>query len=180
VIELTGAPLADRNALDVGVQPVGLPATTWFEVVYQQHYRDVYRYLLVLTRSHEDAEEVAAEAFERAFRAWSKSQPERPLAWLLLTARRIATDRWRRARRAISGLVDHGTEQDLGRTEFWLWFEALARVLSDRQREALVLRYQRELSDDEIAAVMGITRSGLRSLVARALEALRTHPELLS
>lgn len=177
---MTTAHLPDRSALDVAVQPLALPVTTtWFEAVYREHYRDVYRYVLALTRSHEDSEEVAAEAFERAFRSWSsRSRPERPLPWLLLTARRIATDRWRRARRGISNLFDRGSEQDFGRTEFWLWFEALATVLSDRQREALVLRYQRELSDDEIATVMGITRSGLRSLVARALETLRAHPEL--
>ena len=177
MIDLTAA----RTAHVVAVQPVGHPATKRFEVVYGEHYRNVYRYVLALTRSHEDAEDLAAEAFERAFRAWSTgSPPERPLPWLLLTARRIATDRWRRARRGVSALFDRGTEQDLRRTEFWLWFDSLATVLSDRQREALVLRYQRDLTDDEIATVMGLTRSGLRSLVARALEALRAHPELFA
>jgi len=177
VIDLTAA----RTALEVAVQPVGQPATAWFDSVYREHYRNVYRYVLALTRSHDDAEDVAAEAFERAFRAWTaESPPERPLPWLLLTARRIATDRWRRARRSASALFDRETEQDLRRTEFWLWFESLATVLSDRQREALVLRYQRDLTDDEIATVMGLTRSGLRSLVARALETLRAHPELFA
>lgn len=181
MIDFTRARPRDRTAFDVAVQPVGIPATAWFEAIYREHYRDVYRYVVALTRSHEDAEEVTADAFERAFRAWSRgSPPERHLPWLLLTARRIATDRWRRARRGISNLLDPGSEHDLGRTEFWIWFDALATVLTDRQREAIVLRYQRDLSDDEIAAVMGITRSGLRSLVARALEALRAHPELLT
>jgi DNA-directed RNA polymerase specialized sigma24 family protein len=43
----------------------------------------------------------------------------------------------------------------------------------------LVLRYQRDLTDADIASVLGMSESGVRSLVARAVEALRAHPELL-
>ena len=42
-----------------------------------------------------------------------------------------------------------------------------------------MLRYQRDLTDADIAVVMGLTESGVRSLAARALAALRAHPELL-
>ena len=156
-----------------------------FDALYRRHYRDVYRFALGLTRSPEDAADVAAETFERAFRAWSggASTPERPQPWLLLAARRIATDRWRRARRLTSLLQGgrHGTDDrvDESRTEFWLWFDAVAKVLSDRQRAVLLLRYQRDLTDADIAHVLEISESGVRSLVARAIAVLRAHPELM-
>jgi RNA polymerase sigma factor (sigma-70 family) len=72
-----------------------------FDTLYRSNYRDVYRFALGLTRSADDAADITAETFERAFRAWSGgvSPPDRPQPWLLLTARRIATDRWHRARR---------------------------------------------------------------------------------
>lgn len=168
------------------LMPAAAIAATGMESVYALHYRDVYRYVLGLTRSHDEADDVTAETFERAIRAWATSAalPERPLPWLLLTARRIATDRWRRARRLgllIGALGRRSTDRAEGdRTEFWLWFDAVARVLSDRQREVLVLRYQRDLTDTDIAAILGITPSGVRSLVARALAVLRAHPELLT
>jgi len=102
---------------------------------------------------------------------------------LLLTARRIATDRWRRGRRLARLVAGPRREvrPDAGEaeTEFWLWFGSLAKALTDRQREVLVLRYQRDLSDADIAEIMGLTESGVRSLIARALEVLRRHPELL-
>lgn len=152
-----------------------------FERVYRAHHAHVYRYVLGLTRSHADADEVAGETFARAYQAWHDI-PDAALPWLLLTARRIATDRWRRARR-FAGLAARrvGPPADAGEpvTEFWLWFEAVARVLTDRQREALVLRYHQDLTDADIAAIMGVSESGVRSLVARALEALRARPELL-
>lgn len=156
-----------------------------FASLYERHYRDVYRYVLSLVRSHDEAEDVTAETFERAYRAWtSASFPAgRGLPWLLLTARRISTDRWRRLRRRARVVRDPGSRHDEGvshgQTEFWLWFDALSEALPDRQREVLVLRYQRDLSDADIASVMNLSESGVRSLVARALDSLRAHPELL-
>jgi RNA polymerase sigma factor (sigma-70 family) len=55
----------------------------------------------------------------------------------------------------------------------------VSAALTARQREALVLRHQRDLTDADIARIMGISESGVRSLVARALEVLRDHPELI-
>ncbi len=177
-----------RNAEPVGepvvtpVQASTRPRLVEIERVYANHYHDVHRYLLGLTASPDDAEEIAAETFERAIRAWSQV-PEPVLPWLLLTARRIATDRWRRAGRAAKlglGLRRPVVARaELSETEFWLWFRAVAAALTSRQREVLVLRYQRDLTDVDIARIMGLSESGVRSLVARALEVLRAHPELL-
>ena len=151
------------------------------ERVYADHYRDVYRYVLAVTRSPDEAEEVTADTFERALRSWAEVPP-RPIAWLLLTARRIATDRWRRARRLTRILAANNVQANsiaAKDPEMDAWFSSLAKVLSPRQQEALVLRYQRDLTDAEIGAVMRLSESGVRSLVARALEALRSHPEVL-
>jgi RNA polymerase sigma-70 factor, ECF subfamily len=177
-----GDPPAQSDTLVVPVQAVTRTDPAVIERLYEQHYRDVFRYVLALTRSVEDAEEITADCFERALRSW-RQVPERPIAWLLLTARRIATDRWRRAHRlkriiATSGNAITSTESNLG-AGFKEWFDALAQVLNERQREVLVLRYQRDLSDADIGHVMGLSESGVRSLVARALEILRSHPELL-
>jgi DNA-directed RNA polymerase specialized sigma24 family protein len=41
-----------------------------FEEVYRRHERDVIRYLTLLLRRLDDAEDVAADTFSRAFEAW--------------------------------------------------------------------------------------------------------------
>ncbi|MEU8305210.1 SigE family RNA polymerase sigma factor [Actinomadura sp. NPDC048955] len=46
------------------------------------------------------------------------------------------------------------------------------RKLPRRQREAVVLRYYLDLSDDEVSAAMGIRPATVRSTMARALAAL--------
>jgi RNA polymerase sigma factor (sigma-70 family) len=46
------------------------------------------------------------------------------------------------------------------------------RALPDRQRTTLVLRYYLDLSEEEIATVMGVSRGTVKSTSARALTAL--------
>jgi len=183
-VVITQKPALTKQDSPPAVTGVGT-RTDSFGPLYEAHFRTVYRYVLVLTRSHEDTEEICGEAFERAFRAHRRAElPPSPVPWLLTVARRLATDRWRRAKRAAERLVTgwvpgQESKGDQERTEFWLWFEAVSKVLNARQREVLLLRYQRDLNDDEIARVMNLSPSGVRSLAARALERLRAHPEIL-
>ena len=57
--------------------------------------------------------------------------------------------------------------------------DTLTRTIPARQRELLFLRYERDLTDDEIGEILGLTASGVRSLSTRSIESLRRHPELL-
>ena len=51
---------------------------------------------------------------------------------------------------------------------------AALRLLPDRQRECLVLRYYLELSEAEIAAAMGISGGSVKTHAHRGLAALAT------
>ena len=158
-----------------------------FEELYRERYRDVYRYALLMLRNRHDAEDVAGEAFHRAYTAWQSGHGPSggALPWLLLIARRLVIDRGRR-RRLLSWLPlaslnpahEPSDEAETGRTEFWLWFDRFARELPWRQREVLILRYQRDLDDEAIGEILGISASAIRSLVARACAALRRNPEI--
>jgi RNA polymerase sigma-70 factor (ECF subfamily) len=140
-----------------------------------------------MLRSAADAEDVAADAFQRAYAAWDSGHgPEgQALPWLLLIARRLVIDRTRR-RRLLSWLPlaslqpthEPAVEADTARTEFWLWFERFARELPARQREVLILRYQRDLDDAAIGEILGLSASGVRSLVGRGCATLRRNPEI--
>jgi RNA polymerase sigma-70 factor (ECF subfamily) len=158
-----------------------------FEALYRQRYRDVYRYSLLMLRRAEDAEDVTSEAFHRAYSAWQSGRGPagQALPWLFLITRRLVIDKMRR-RRLISWLPLGGLspahepsdQTDTARTEFWLWFDRFARDLPDRQREVLILRYQRDLDNEAIAEILGLSTSGVRSLVARACATLRRNPEI--
>jgi RNA polymerase sigma-70 factor (ECF subfamily) len=151
-----------------------------FEDLFDRDYLDVFRYALVLTINREDAEDVAAETFARAWSAFRRHrEPEgQPLPWLFTIARNIATDWWRRLSRRAAHVLPHSDGDSRDAVESLLWLESLVRALPPRQREVIALRYHRDLSDREIGRVMGLSESGVRSLVARAIQTLRQHPEV--
>ena len=168
------------------VQPVhelterGEATSMPFEDVYTRYLDDIFRYALVLTRDRDEAEEVAAETFARALRAWRKGGEPAGLAlpWLLAITRNVSTDRWRRAKRVLTRPAEVSMPPDVASVESLMWLEAVSSILPARQREVIALRYHRDLSDADIGNVMGLSQSGVRSLVARAIETLRKHPEV--
>jgi RNA polymerase sigma factor (sigma-70 family) len=54
-------------------------------------------------------------------------------------------------------------------------FEELIAVLSDRQKEAIYLRFYHDMSIDEISAILGITYQSVSNLMYRALEKIRAN-----
>jgi RNA polymerase sigma factor (sigma-70 family) len=164
-------------------------ARTTIDVLYRRRYRDVFQYVMLTMGRLADADDIVADVFQRAFVALvSGHEPTGDwLPWLLLVARRIVLNQRRRERivrwlplssssvRDPAALPDHTAE-----AEFWSWFESLSKILSARQRDVLILRYHRDLGDDQIGLILGITPSGVRSLASRAISTLRSHPEVWS
>jgi RNA polymerase sigma factor (sigma-70 family) len=139
-----------------------------------------------MLRDPAEAEEAASETFDRAYRAWTsgKGPREQPLPWLLVICRNIVLARRRRSRLiAWLPLPEHDREPadsagDFSAAEFRLWLRQLEGVVSGREREALTLRYVDDLGDSGAALVLGISTSGFRTLVSRAIAKLRAHPEV--
>jgi RNA polymerase sigma factor (sigma-70 family) len=147
-----------------------------FAMLYAEHYRAVFRYVLV-ARGPSDAEDIVAETFQKAFFAWQGGGiVDRPLAWLLTIARRTVIDAVRRdGRRPIQSLgADEPLAPDaLEARETWMWFASVTRDLPEPARQALYLRYAAGLSAEEIGLALGISGSGVRSAIGRALAVIR-------
>src|SRR5215467_7563468 len=82
-------------------RPFASTRTPSFAEAAERHLDDVYRYLLVLTRDASLAEDLAADTFERALRAWRRFDAGRGSArtWLCAIARSAALDHFRAERR---------------------------------------------------------------------------------
>jgi RNA polymerase sigma factor (sigma-70 family) len=157
-----------------------------FQRIYRQVWPDVYRYALLLSRHRQDAEDIAADAFRRALEAWSEARGPRGevTPWLFVIVRRIVIDRHRRSRLfrwlPLEGAPergDPGEEAAFRSSEVWIWFEQLCRILPPAQREALILRFQFDLSDVEASKVMGTSVGTVRTLVSRGVATLRVRAE---
>ncbi|MTD17382.1 sigma-70 family RNA polymerase sigma factor [Nakamurella sp. YIM 132087] len=128
----------------------------------------------------DDPENLAQEAFVRLHDRWDKlSDPAAAGGYLRATVTNLARSRHRHLKvvrrwsRPQPEPVHDAELIALQRADHRAIIAALQQ-LSDRHREALVLRYWLDLSEKDIAAAMGVAQGTVKSHVSRGLSALRT------
>ena len=152
-----------------------------FHVLYERHWRSVYRYLRARTTDDDAAADLAAVTFERALAGIRGYRPGSSgfRAWLMRIARNAAIDASRRRRPtegidAIESLfTDAGPEAHAVGVERSRELRALVAALPDPQRDAVVLRYSAGLSAREIGVVIGKSEAATQKLMTRALASLK-------
>lgn len=131
-----------------------------FEEFYASHSRAVTGLAFALTGSWVVAEDLAQEAFLRAYRDWSRVGGfARPDAWVRTVTANLATSRVRRVAAEARAVARLRRRRDLPPHEalaedveaFW----QAVRRLPRRQAQAAALRYVEDLPVAEIAAAMG-------------------------
>jgi len=160
-----------------------------------RHFQDrLFGFALRLTGRREDAEEVAQDAFVRAYRALKTYPPERRRemalkAWLYRIALNVARNRVRRKRRPTVSLDDeagqtaaarHAHDDPAGRPDARFELKrqradiaSLVAELPERYRAPLILRYVEGLKLEEVAGILKQPVGTTKSNVHRAINALR-------
>ena len=172
-----------RAALDGEPEAVLLPGR--FEYFYLEEYPKVVALAYALTGSRAGAEDIAQEAFLRAYRDWERvGSYEHQAAWVRRVAANLATSGLRRRlveARALTRLalrwepaVDPLAAED---AEFW----AAVRALPRRQAQAVALYYFQDLSVQQTASALGCTEGTVKAHLAKARRTLARHlqPERL-
>jgi RNA polymerase sigma-70 factor (ECF subfamily) len=142
-----------------------------FEAFYRAESGEIYRTLAVVLRDHDLAREAVDEAMMRAFERWrTVSGYDNPTGWVYRVALNWSRSRLRKRKREVpigsttSTGTDHVADPELGR--------ALAR-LSMPHREVIVFRYLLDLTQEEVAQMLGVPVGTVKSRLHRALETLR-------
>ena len=151
-----------------------------FGLLYEKHRLSVYRYLRARTRSDEDALDLAAVTFERAFGSLGRFRRRDGgvQAWLLRIARNCAIDAHRRHRPTVdlSGadaqVRRSAVEADRLEHQRIEILDLVARLPGD-QSDALLLRYAGGLTAREIGIVVGKREGAVQKQIERGLAALR-------
>jgi RNA polymerase sigma-70 factor (ECF subfamily) len=139
-----------------------------YERAFEALWSDVFRFALAWTNDWSDAEDLAQEAFVRLWNHRAQLDWERPvLPWLLVTTRRLATDRFRRLRRRLVPTPEP-TSLDASVQARWLDVSAAMAELSPLERTALVMTAIDGATYEEAARVLGSTAGALRAAVSRA------------
>ncbi len=157
-------------------------AAAAFDALYRSSRDDVFAYVAGLIRDRSAAEDVTAQAFERAYRKRASFKPDRGThrAWLFGIARNAALDELRRRSRqaelatepedtGATGAAEDAAEASLRRATI----AAAMATLSPRDRELVALKYFAGLGNAEIAAVIGVSESNAGTKLHRVIEKLR-------
>jgi RNA polymerase sigma-70 factor (ECF subfamily) len=148
-----------------------------FVVVYERHCDVVFRFLRRRV-GDELAEDLAAEAWARAFRQRSRFRPEHETAlpWLFGICSNLIADHRRAERRRLRALEqlagarvrEHVDGPADGLSELAPELVRALRRLPSADRDALLLVAWGELSYEETAVALGVPIGTVRSRVSRA------------
>jgi RNA polymerase sigma-70 factor, ECF subfamily len=149
-----------------------------FDVVVERHRRQVYQLCYRYVGNHEDAADLAQDAFIRAFKGLKGFKGDSSLStWLYRIAVNVCLNRL--ALKAPKGqplepgeLVDLRAERPdatLLRDERAREVRAAIRQLPPKQRATLILRLYHELPHEEIAGILGSSVGAAKANLFHAL-----------
>jgi len=148
------------------------------DALFEQNVDRVFAYARHLLGNREDAEEVASEAFLRAFERATSYRGECPFrGWLFGITRNLCRDRLRQPRLLLlePEAVERCQERNAtaGRVETHMVVQQAIGLLPEEQRMVLLLCDVEEWDAREVAVMLEKTPAATKSLLYRARRALR-------
>jgi len=148
------------------------------EELYAAHAQSAVRLAYLLVGNRELAQDIAQEAFLRAFGRFADiRKPSSFPHYLRATIVNLARKHFKRrgperlyVQRLRSNQVQSAVLPNVEQREVVI--QALRKV-PERQRAALVLHYYEDLSEYQVADLLGVSQQAARSLVARGRKTLR-------
>jgi RNA polymerase sigma-70 factor (ECF subfamily) len=159
-----------------------------FEAVLARHQNRLYRYLLRLLRDEAAADDLFQQTWLKVMTRLHRYDTNRSFeAWLLAIARNLVIDHLRRhSKELLEARLPSGDSaaarvpaSQPGALESLLTRERRELLLDKLSelpviyREALSLRFEEEMTFEEMAEVLGTPLSTVKSRVQRGLQALR-------
>jgi len=154
-----------------------------WERLYSEQLPRVYNFFRYRVGRIAEAEDLTAVTFEKAWRA--RQRYRRDLAafstWLMTIARHVASNHLRARRLRYASLEDaqdvmaeSTPEEHESRASDRRRMLSLLDRLPDRHRELVALKFGSELSNQEIAALTGLSESNVGTILHRITQSLRS------
>lgn len=153
-----------------------------FDMLVTRHQRQVYRLCYRFVGNHEDAAELAQDAFVRAYRALPKFERSAKFTtWLHRITVNVCLNRLAVKRPRHEPLDDNDVRPASGeaadaavlREERAVRVRAAIAQLPGKQRATLILRVYHDMAHDEIAKILGSSAGAAKANFFHALANLR-------
>jgi RNA polymerase sigma-70 factor, ECF subfamily len=167
-----------------------------FDELLRRYRTPLVKYFCRMVRDEALAEDLAQEAFLRVYKARHRYRPDaRFTTWLYRIATNLALNAIRdakgRGRQDGNGSADGGetsfefadpkatAEQQLIETDRGRMIREAIESLPENQRAAVILHKYQDVDYRQIAGILKVSESAVKSLLFRAYEALRARLEPL-
>ncbi len=148
-----------------------------FGTLYCLYLNRVYAYILGLVRNHQDAEDLCSETFITALKSLNQLRdPNRFVSWLFSIARNKCMDYFRSSVRNNQRLVREDVvfeeliEPQNGLQDKKFLVQELLKKLNQDEKELILWKYFAELTFGEIAEILNVPVSTVKSRIYRILE----------
>lgn len=148
---------------------------------YEQHSDSIFRYILLMVRDNQQAEDLTQETFIKAFRYYDTfERKSNPKTWLFRIAHNLTIDFIRKQKPIetlkellFTGAKPHTLPEEIVeiKENSKELYNALGRLKSSH-REIIILRKIREFSIQETAEILNWSESKVKSTLYRAIPAL--------
>ncbi|HLA19498.1 MAG TPA: sigma-70 family RNA polymerase sigma factor [Dehalococcoidia bacterium] len=154
-----------------------------FAEKYQQFFPRVFAYVYGRVYNVHQAEDLVSEVFERAFLKMDSLRNDEAFAtWLFTIARNLVTSQARK--RGRETIVDPDILKSVVATSISVENEVLVREevaavvkclkkFPQREQDIVSLKFDAELTNGQIARVMGLSEANVRVILFRTLRKLR-------
>jgi RNA polymerase sigma-70 factor, ECF subfamily len=156
-----------------------------FAQFVREHENSLFTYVLRMVGRREDAEDITQEALLQSYRTWHQVEPGSAggyVKWAYRIAHNLAIDNLRKSRpRTVEeNEMEHAADGRALRPEEVYEHRVQANQirecilsLDEKYREALLLRYEEEMSYEKIAEVLDLPVSTVETRIFRAKRMLR-------
>lgn len=145
-----------------------------FDGFYAATVQRLTRQFYGLTGDLGDAQDIAQEAYARAWQRWPRvSQYDSPESWVRTVGIRLAVSHWRKAQKATVAWRRHGPPPDRREMDpSVVMLVAALRHLPTRHRTAIVLHYLADLPVEQVARQMGSPVGSVKAWLSRGRQSL--------
>lgn len=153
-----------------------------FDILYRQSERTLYAYVLSLTKDHETTLDIMQDTYVKLISAAHLYKPMgKPLAWIFTIAKNLFYQKLRKEKN-----VEHMDPTDLSDDKRFsyvtdiedrLVLEGVLKLLTQEEREIILLYAVSGMKHKEIAENLGLNLSTTLSKYHRALKKLRGYLE---
>jgi RNA polymerase sigma-70 factor (ECF subfamily) len=162
---------------------IGKGEANAFSALVRRHTTRFYAAAFRVVLNKDDAEDVVQDAFTKLWNGkatWQADRGAKFTTWFYRIVTNQAMDAIAKKNRQRSGMLDDNIASGDASAEDEMWAKEQGNAvnvalgeLPERQRVAIMLFFNEDLSQKEAADVMGITPKAVESLIGRAKQALR-------